>query len=77
MEGEIKYMEIDVECVNFRVHYTYKDELLNIVDLEMEVVDDNGNVIFVDAEHFWDYFFSKEIKLEIETKVSDLETCEM
>ena len=68
-EQRIEYVEIDVEDVNFKIYYDYTDELLNIEDVKMEVQDDNQNNIWVDAMHFYDYFFSKEIILEIDNLI--------
>ena len=67
IKGE--YIEINVEFVNFQIYYDYRDELLNIEDVKMEVQDDNQNNIWVDAMHFYDYFFSKEIILEIDNLI--------
>ena len=67
IKGE--YIEIDIEYVNFQIYYDYRDELLNIEDVKMEVQDDNQNNIWVDAMHFYDYFFSKEIILEIDNLI--------
>tara|TARA_R100001015_G_C4635284_1_gene204426 strand:- start:3212 stop:3508 length:297 start_codon:yes stop_codon:yes gene_type:complete len=67
IKGE--YVEIDVEDVNFQIYYDYRDELLNIENVKMEVQDDNQNNIWVDAMHFYDYFFSKEIILEIDNLI--------